>query len=192
MSGMHALRSIDPRAVDVAALARAGARLEGAWPLVELERLHSLVLDDVDGSSAMVAWSAVGAVRDVAGGEPELWLTLTASAPVRLQCQRCLQPLALTLSVERRLRFVRGEQEAARLDEESEDDVLELRARQDLRELVEDELILALPLVPRHDECPEPLRLPQGADEGGAKGDEAAAETAHPFAALAALRRRPS
>ena len=80
---------------------------------------------------------------------------------------------------------MRGEAEAARLDEESEDDVLELPPRLDLHALVEDELILALPLVPRHE------RLPGAAARaGGTDAPEDDAPAPHPFAALAALRRR--
>jgi len=187
-------RSVDPRAVDLAALARSGGRLAGAWPLGELERLSSLLLPADDGSAAEVVWSAAGATRAVPAGEPEIWLELQARAPVRLQCQRCLQPLTQVLAIERRLRFVRGADEAERLDADSEDDVLELLARHDLRALVEDELILALPLVPRHEVCPQPVLaaaadalsadLGAGADQGGS--------AEHPFASLAALRRRAS
>ena len=57
----------------------------------------------------------------------------------------------------RSIRFVHGADLAQQLDEESEEDVLALSAALDLRELIEDELILALPLVPRHDVCPQPL-----------------------------------
>jgi len=186
----HRTRAPDPRSLDVAALARGGARIEGDWPLAELARLRSLVLEEAQGQPARVAWSATGSTRSVTGGEaePELWLELQAQVPVRLQCQRCLQPLAHELACERRLRFVRGAQEAERLDAQSEDDVLELLPRLDLRELVEDELILALPLVPRHAVCPEPLRA---APDDSAESS-AGADAAHPFAALAALRRRPS
>ena len=53
----------------------------------------------------------------------------------------------------------------------------------DVLELIEDELILALPLVPRHEpHCPVPLAAPEGAVS-------AAPEEPHPFAALAALRK---
>ena len=80
------------------------------------------------------------------------------------------------------MRFVRSEAEAERLDEVSDDDVLVLLPRLDLHELAEDELILALPLVPRHDDvCPEPLPMPID--------DLPSEEPApNPFAALAALR----
>jgi uncharacterized protein len=181
-------RRPDPRALDIAALCRDGARLEGTVPLSVLARLATSLLNDADGGSAEVRWSAQGQTRPVAGGTPELWLALRAEVAVRLECQRCLQPMAWPLQFDRRLRFVRGEREAERLDDELDDDVLALEPRIDLLQLVEDELILALPLVPRHDTCPEPLPQPGAAPE--LPDDEA---PAGPFAALAGLRRsRPS
>ena len=83
---------------------------------------------------------------------------------------------------DRKFRFVRSEEEAERLDEMSEVDVLVLSPKLDGLELLEDELILALPLVPRHEPvCPNPLPLPV---------DELELEepAPNPFAALAALR----
>ena len=54
----------------------------------------------------------------------------------------------------------------------------------DLRALIEDELLMALPLVPRHDECPDAVQLSvQSADF-----DAAQEEKTNPFAALAALK----
>jgi uncharacterized protein len=87
------------------------------------------------------------------------------------------------LTVDRRFRFVRTEAEALKLDEVSEDDVLVLEPRLDVGTLLEDELILGLPIVPMHRACPQPLQPPQDAVL-----DDAAP---HPFAALAALRSRP-
>jgi len=100
-----------------------------------------------------------------------------------LQCQRCLQSVSEALSVARSFRFVRDEAAAAKLDEESEDDVLVLPPRLDLMELLEDEFILGLPIVPMHDECPKPLVAP------GAPS-EVEEPAPNPFAALAALRTR--
>jgi uncharacterized protein len=101
---------------------------------------------------------------------------------VRLQCQRCLQPVDVPLEVDRAFRFVRGEDAAAALDAEADDDVLELTRGFDLRDLVEDELLLALPLVPRHRDCTVPRPAPDDAPPTTAE--------AHPFAVLAALKRR--
>jgi uncharacterized protein len=171
-----------PRALDVAAFCRDAAQLRSQWPLAGMARL-------VAGLSAVPAdaladWQLEGALKTVIGGPAQPWLHLQGSAKVLLQCQRCLQDMVETLHVDQRIRFVRGEAEAARLDEESEDDVLALVPRLDVQELLEDELILGLPLVPRHDHCPQPLLV----DEAGPRGPAAEAETPHPFAALAALR----
>jgi uncharacterized protein len=146
-----------------------------------LQSLSRLVQSLAQGASdADVQWQAQAELRPVTGGEPELWLSLNADVRVTLECQRCLGPMTQRLAIDRRLRFVRSEEEAERLDDESEDDVLALPPRLDLIELLEDELILALPLVPRHEgACPEPLVL--------AEPPPPAAE--HPFAALAALRK---
>jgi uncharacterized protein len=130
-----------------------------------------------------VSWSAAGEQRLQAGAPPQTWLRLQAQTTVTLQCQRCLQPMAETLALDRWFRFVGSEDEAERLDEDSEEDVLVVSRRFDLLELLEDELILALPLVPRHETCPQPLPMSAGEDD---VGGEAAAE--NPFAALAALR----
>lgn len=168
----------DPCALDVAAFCRQGGTLEGDWPLAGLERLASSFAAASDGA---VHWQATGELRPVTGGAPEPGLALRAGADVPLQCQRCLQPMTERLVVDRRFRFVATEELAAEIDEETDDeDVLALPARLDLRALVEDELILALPIVPRHDVCPLPLVLPPEA------ADEAPAP--HPFAALAALK----
>lgn len=173
----------DPKRLDVRSFTRDAGSLQGELPLSGLLRLMpSLLCQAGDPPPAPVSWVVEGRQRPVRGGEPELWLHVKASATVRLECQRCLQPMAQALHADRQLRFVDGEDEAARLDEDSDDDVLALPASLDLLALIEDELILALPLVPRHEVCPQPLPM-SAADEGAEE------ETPHAFAALAHLRR---
>jgi uncharacterized protein len=92
--------------------------------------------------------------------------------------------MTVELNVAPSLRFVGDEAQAEALDEHSDDDVLALSAALDLHALVEDELILALPLVPRHARCPQPLPMSAGeADMASAQGPSA-------FAALAGLRKK--
>ena len=176
-------RTFDPRRLDVRAFAEAAATLEGEAPQQALTRLAAGVLPSPDAPPEPVHWHATAELRPVTGGAPEVWLRLGATATVMLECQRCLQPMQERLQVDRWFRFVASEDEAARLDEESEDDVLVLSRSLDLLDLVEDELILALPLVPRHETCPQPLPLADAPEE---EPEEAAP---HPFAALEALRR---
>jgi uncharacterized protein len=177
-------RLFDPRQLDIAAFARAGAHLEGRVEPRELERLQQslpTLPGDVEPPAAVV-WSADGELHPVRAGPPEVWLHLHIATTVRLQCQRCLLPLAEPIGIDRRLMFVRDEAEAARLDEAIDEDVLVLSRRFDLHELIEDELILALPLVPRHEQCPQPLAT------SGAVPDDGADERVNPFAGLKTLR----
>lgn len=134
----------------------------------------------VDSPARHVDWQVHGERREVAGGDAQLRLRLQARTALRLTCQRCLQPVTVELDIAPTLRFVQNEALAEQLDEDSEEDVLALPPSLDLRELVEDELILALPLVPRHEHCPQPLPM-FAADPDGSPAEPSA------FAALAGL-----
>jgi len=173
-------RAFDPLRLDVAAFARDGAQLQGRWPLATLPRLSGSV--EPGEPDTLVSWSAQGLLIATPGAGATVGLHLCGTATLSLQCQRCLQPVPLPLAVDTRFRFVSSEEAAARLDAELDDDVLVLSRDLDLRSLLEDELLLALPLVPRHESCPQPL-LPETAKVPGESAPK-------PFAALAALRKQ--
>lgn len=180
-------KALDPLRLDVAALAREGAPIEGEWTLGGLPRLaEATVTAPGDGSEEPLRWQAEAESRALRGGAAQLWLHLEAEGAVWLQCQRCLQPMRQPLQVQRSFRFVRDEAQAEAEDLDSEEDVLALPRSLDLQALVEDELILSLPLVPRHEVCPQPL--PQPVDE---LDEQASGEPAeNPFAKLAVLKQR--
>lgn len=169
----------------MAALGAEGGELSGAWPGHTLARLADSQTLPQDSPPLAVDWQVRGERRAVTGGDPELWLHLEAGTSVWLECQRCLQPFQQPLAVQRRLRFVRDEAQAEALDAESEDDVLALPRWLDLRELIEDELLLSLPLIPRHEQCPQPL--PQA---GADLVPHEAEERPHPFAVLQGFKTR--
>jgi uncharacterized protein len=179
-------RPFDPNRLDVAAFARAGAALEGEAALAGLPRLADACVAPGDAAVPPVRWSAQGLSRQPAGRPCEIRLRLVAEAEVWLTCQRCLEPVRHVLAVDRKLRFVAGEDEAALLDEESDEDVLALPRVLDLLELLEDELILELPIVPRHGRCPVDLAAQAGLPP--AQPAEAEDQRPHPFAALEALK----
>jgi len=174
-------RKTDPRRLDVSAVAADALTLEGRWPLSGFARLQDSVVQDSD-----VTWSVRGEQRAAPVAQAGIWLHLRARAQVWRDCQRCLQPVALELDLDRALRFVADEATAEALDAQSEEDVLALPRLLDLHELVEDELLLALPLVPMHALCPQALPTVAGM----LAGDELPAPAPHPFAALAGLQRR--
>jgi uncharacterized protein len=116
---------------------------------------------------------------------PQLWLHLALQAQVPQTCQRCLAPYAQPVAVDRWFRFVADEATALTEDDDAEEDLLVFQPRFDLHALVEDELLLALPLVPMHEQCPTPVRLQAGDIEASADDGKP-----NPFAALAALKGR--
>jgi uncharacterized protein len=175
-------RSLDPLRLDVRAFTRDGGHLGGQWAIDALPRLADSL--QPTPTPPPVTWAADGGI---AGGGADRMpsIHLTATATLTLQCQRCLQPIDWPVAVDSRFRFAATEDDAARLDAESDDDdVLALQRELDLRALLEDELLLALPIVPRHAVCTPPAPL---ADQGS-EADEP--PTQRPFAALEALRKR--
>lgn len=177
-----------PARLDVAAFAKAQAVLEGELGWADLPRLAASTIAPVDGGAA-ASWRAQGLWRQPLGGSAQIRLRLQARATVWQTCQRCLEPVAEPLDIDCVLRFVAGEDEAARLDEDSEEDVLALTRTLDLPALVEDELILALPLVPRHAVCPHPLPSPACAADAPAIGEGLASGAGrNPFAVLESLK----
>lgn len=179
----HPEPHFDAARLDVEAFAKAGAELAGELPLSQLPRLADLFHADTPASAAeRVRWQAHGETRKPLGGEKQPWIRLQARGCLSLECQRCLQPVAVPVEVDRHFLFVHGEDAAAQLDADSEDDVLALTRALDLVELIEDELLLALPVVPRHEVCAAPL--PRSVGE-----EEIEVEKPNPFAALSALKR---
>ena len=201
-----ATKSWNPRRLDVAAFCAQAAELEQTTPLAEFQRLLE---EEVAPSETPVDWQLQGEQRSAAraGQAAEPWLLVSAQARLWLRCQRCLEPVQEALEVNRWFRFVANEDRAAAEDEDCEEDVLALEPKPDLLALIEDELLMELPVVPLHTVCP--ATLPQhsgdlghpdhpgvGAPDGGGPrdADGGAATTHHkptPFAALAALKKKP-
>ena len=166
---------------DVAELARTQTEIHGELPLSVCQRLLADVLPPESATSA-VRWRLSAFQRTSTGqSRPSAWMQLQADTDVHVTCQSCLEPMAVALHVDRLFRFVATEEEALLEDEESEEDVLSEPHDVDLFALVEDELLLALPLVPRHGGC---IAAYQDAEPA-----ELVEEKPNPFAALAALKK---
>jgi DUF177 domain-containing protein len=172
------------RHLDIRDFAEDNGVLSGQGPLATYERLMA----ETQGRAAdvPVAWTASGEVRNAGHSLPEIWLHLKAHVVLPLTCQRCLNAVDASLTAQRSFRFVPSEEMAAAQDEQAEEDVLVLSRSFDLVELVEDELLMELPLAPRHEVCPEPVKL-QAADE---EFDRASVQRENPFAMLNRLKVR--
>ena len=115
------------------------------------------------------------AVRREGRGE-ESFLHLDVQGVLSMQCQRCLGPMKWAFELQRSLLLVRSEQDFPE-DELEEDafDAIEVGRELDLLQLLEDEILLALPIAPRHESCD----LPDSVARAGRR---------LPFAGLAALK----
>jgi len=82
-------------------------------------------------------------------GKPCLRFSVRGS--MQLVCQRCLDPLPVPVAIDAELQLSESLREISEADDEI-DRVLASR-HMDVGQLVEDEVILALPMVPRHETC---------------------------------------
>lgn len=175
-------RPLCARRLDVVDLARAGESLSGHSALHEFARLAKSVRAGTE--EPVVDWVVHGEQRAANDGVQRPAFELCIETALPLSCQRCLERVVVALHVDRHFIFAPTEAQAARLDAESTDDVLVLRYPFDLLRLVEDELILALPMVPHHESCERPLPA-QSRSDGF---EETARRRRSPFGELAKWR----
>lgn len=171
-----------PTRLDVKAFAHSAEEITGHDMLSKYERL----MRETQGLAPdrLLNWSARGELRTGETGVQQVWLHLAVDASLPLTCQRCMGPVDVDVAIHQSFRFVDSEEEAEVQDEEAEEDVLALDRDFSLSDLIEDEMLMALPLVPRHETCPVDVRL-VAVDPGF---DTAAAEKRNPFAVLAGLQ----
>lgn len=169
------------RKLSIAAFALEAAPLDARVPLAQLPRLADEAVQAV--AERTVHFQALGSMRSDAAGAVVPWLQLHAAVEIDLVCQRCLEPVSTLVQFDRQFRFVESEEAALTQDEDSEEDLLVSSTQFDLLELVEDELLMALPVSPRHEKCPGDVKL------SAVDADFAvASERPSPFAKLAQLK----
>ncbi len=173
---------VQARKLNMQTFAQEGVPLQEATPISDLPRLTAEAAELAPGAS--VGWTAQAELRASPGHEDTVWLHLHAHTVVPLTCQRCMSPVPITVAVDQHYRFVATEDIAMAEDDQSEEDLLVMVPQFDLLEVLEDELLMALPLVPLHETCPVPPRLSAGEDDMADVG----AEKPNPFAVLAQLK----
>lgn len=109
----------------------------------------------------------------------------TVTAHVMMRCERCLENMPVEVVANVNVGLVKNHKQAKELAEEYEPLLLESDEPISLSELVEEELILSLPIAPRHESKDTCIDM----DEYGAE-EEPQEEKKNPFAALAALKEK--
>lgn len=138
--------------IDSLAFAREGGRKAGVLRVVALPRVRDALADDA------------GELRFELRGERDRqgasFLMLTVDGAVSLQCQRCLGQMEYPLRVSTRLRLVPPGKPWPEDDlEDDSADAVEAEQEMALLPLLEDEILLALPIAPRHGQCEPPAPL---------------------------------
>jgi uncharacterized protein len=113
------------------------------------------------------AWAVNTFFDGVAGGEPRLKMNLSLKGQMQLICQRCMQPCLVQMGESRQFVFLANEALADAFP--MEDDVLEplvMSSQFDLLGTIEDEILLSLPLIPKH-----PEGVCEAASLGSGEGD---------------------
>ena len=130
--------------LDLAALVAQGSELEIDCELKSLARLAPLLREREGTAHGKLRFHRVAGAPAAEG---------RVTATLHLTCQRCMGELALAVDAPCRLVF--AEEDAADAVPADEELMTTRGGRISLAELVEEELLLALPLVPRHGEGTE-------------------------------------
>ena len=103
-------------------------------------------------------------------------IRLALQGSIRMICQRCLKSMDVALSTKAAIEWVATEAQLEAADADDDWDAMLMVEKFDLLPLLEDELLLAVPFAPLHDDCKA-----AGATEAG--------EKVSPFAVLASLKK---
>jgi len=167
-----------PDLVDCARVAEGAAVLRRVYELGELPRLKELLATPQGTLTASFVFARLPSGR--AGAE------VTIEASPRLVCQRCMQGFGWPLTSGSEIEFA-ASGDPASADSERELFVIE-NGQVSLKDLAEEELLLALPLAPA---CSTPLTC--GRAPRNVTGDEAtdeAGKTRRPFSGLQDLLKK--
>jgi uncharacterized protein len=158
--------------IEPAKFARGHGKLTGRLDVSALTRVADLLFD----TAGSLEYAVSGYVNE--RGHSALQVCLDGE--LNLRCQRCLGPLPQPVHTQRDIVLVPGADEfAQRVDEAEAEDVIPDVPRLELAPLLEEELLLGLPLAARHEDgaCSTGVAL-QPAQSGS------------PFAALAKLKQQ--
>lgn len=159
--------------IDAFEFCRHKQQAQGQIPVAELGRLAQ---ETVDRTGA-ISWTLSGDIDKLGHAQ----LSLAVSGVVNLICQRCLTALPFEIDSRSLLVLAKDEAQADAIEQLLDDDQIDVivgTAAFDAANLVEDEALLALPVAPKHEVCPD----------GGVVAEAKGTERASPFAVLKKLK----
>jgi len=154
------------------------AEYSGSLAISKLERLQDF-LQDANGDVQVA----------LQFGQDEQGISLLrgqCQAPVKMTCQRCMQPVEVELQTEFELGIVFSDEQAKHLPKCYEP-VIADHDSLELLDVIEDELILSLPMYAYHEDCGEHARVIQGQE---AEPEKIEAPKNNPFSVLEQLKKQ--
>jgi len=162
-------------------LAAAAETLERVYQLDDLPRLQDLL---AQSGGRLQARFAFGKTPDGGAG-----VTLAIESTPMLRCQRCLEPFALPVAARTEIEFAVDDAAVAGGEGSLREPYVLSGGVASLRDLAEEELLLALPVAPA---CSAPEKCGRAPSyDGGSAQAPAAPETVRPFSALQDLLKKP-
>ena len=135
--------------IDAFEFCRLKERQEGSLAVSELARVQK----EAPGEQRRVDWLIAGGVDHTGHAQ----LSLSVHGVISLVCQRCLHPVDVDVASRSVLILARTEEEADNVEALLADDavdVIVVEKKIDIAELVEDEVLLAIPQSVKHEACP--------------------------------------
>ncbi len=132
-----------PIDIDPESLIEKQSELSGILPLSTFVRLSESLTNDQGVVDFNLFFRKEGDIKAIMGH---------VNATLLVQCQRCLETVSVVVDQDFKLGVVQSDQEAKRLPGYYEPLLLESN-QVVLRDIIEDELILAIPDIPKHRDC---------------------------------------
>jgi len=158
--------------IDAFEFCRNNGYREGTTPVADMSRLAA----DCADPSGTINWSIQGG--QTKQGYPSM--TLSVAGTVQLVCQRCLAPFGYEIDSSTMLVLGKDDADADEIEEILDDESIDVIVGShtcDIRQLLEDEALLALPQAPKHEVCPDTKLM-----------DSLKSDKVSPFAALKSLK----
>jgi len=166
------MNQILPVHLNFAQKAKIGFELKGKWPIKQLKRLNEVLLSDQGELDVELKFDRAGPIPFIEGH---------ITAELQLKCQRCMQAMPHAVDIRFKLGLVLNDEHIEKLPDEFEPYMLE-DDNNHLPDLLEDELLLALPLVAMHEfDCSDYLQQQSSVHQNEV---EKAEEKENPFSVL--------
>lgn len=135
------------------------ALLEGVLPISRLPRLADALLDNELDNASVPEFVAV-TLRFSSDGPGRVLVVGEAHFEQHWLCQRCLEPVVLRSGCEIEM-ILSGHKKVLEQLRNDQDSLLTDGDLVDTADIVEDPLLLALPMSPKHEDCDPAFEIPE-------------------------------